>query len=70
MGVPRLDFETGGLLQNSPIEKPPFWEPHFRVQFFWDFWGPRLGFRNIGKSVALELNFNLISNVATILGHF
>ena len=38
----------------------------FRVQFFWDFWGPRLGFRNIGKSVALELNFNLFSNVATI----
>ena len=25
--VPRVDFATGGLLQNSPIEKPPFWEP-------------------------------------------
>ena len=27
LGVPRVDFATGGLLQNSPIEKPPFWEP-------------------------------------------
>ena len=27
LGVPRVDFATGGLLQNSPIESPPFWEP-------------------------------------------
>ena len=43
----------------------------FRVYFFWDFWGLRLGFRNIEKkSVALGWNFTLISDIATILGHF